>query len=152
MRRICESRQKSRHETFLRSKPQSRPVPCLLLQHARARSNIPTDPDPFLPPRRYQAKNIQRADEKEQIDIQQQDKRRLEEEINQASVELRRGAEELRNEYRKVLNDFCEFASSPSLDAPTRLGCMLLIRLPGGGCSEQLPGQDCAAFAITDRG
>ncbi|KAJ9103124.1 hypothetical protein QFC21_002546 [Naganishia friedmannii] len=54
----------------------------------------------------YQAKNIQRADEKEQIDIQQQDKRRLEEEINAASVELRRGAEELRNEYRKVLNDF----------------------------------------------
>ncbi|GHJ88815.1 hypothetical protein NliqN6_5217 [Naganishia liquefaciens] len=54
----------------------------------------------------YQAKNLQRADEKEQIDIQQQDKRRLEEEINQASAELRRGAEELRNEYRKVLHDF----------------------------------------------
>lgn len=51
---------------------------------------------------------MQRADEKEQIDIQQQDKRRLEEEITQASAELRRGAEELRNEYRKVLNDFCE--------------------------------------------
>ena len=59
-------------------------------------------------PTRYQAKNLQRADEKEQIDIQQQDKRRLEEEINQASAELRRGAEELRNEYRKVLHDFCE--------------------------------------------
>jgi hypothetical protein len=47
-------------------------------------------------------------------------------------VELRRGAEELRNEYRKVLNDFCEsVCSSPSLDASTRLGCMLLIRLGG---------------------
>jgi hypothetical protein len=46
-------------------------------------------------------------------------------------VELRRGAEGLRNEYRKVLNDFGEFASSPPLDAPTRLGCLLLIRLGG---------------------
>lgn len=66
-------------------------------------------------PGRYQAKNVQRADEKEQIDIQQQDKRRLEEEITQASAELRRGAEELRNEYRKVLHDFCGYQSPLSL-------------------------------------
>lgn len=83
-----------------------------------------------LPAHRYQAKNIQRADEKEQIDIQQQDKRRLEEEINQASVELRRGAEELRNEYRKVLNDFCKLLTE------TRLGWLSLTR---SNHSKQLP-------------
>jgi hypothetical protein len=92
-RRICESRRKSRRGTSLHS------------QYSRYTARVVSLIDACC---RYQAKNVQRADEKEQIDIQQQEKRRLEEEINQASAELRRGAEELRNEYRKVLHDFCE--------------------------------------------